>query len=270
MLTRVNTVKAIDTTGAVNSWNKTFQLLIAIGNENCRTFASSLTKATRFALVGLDVNANNTLSRKNSEQSAYRTKTIAIETSVDPCHNENDNERHCSNYEDGHRAHPNTDLIIVVVARCFTPIGQDVIAHLIQWLQQHRDNATKRAVRCKQLNKSTEACKEANNKQCENSVPKNAESFAVFVGETPKATFVLVKFEFARNPRDNILHNAQWANHRTIDTTHEHGDGQKDYHHNPIKSEQSRQKLQLGHPSHTMLGRTSKVKEQPIEAQKED
>ena len=120
------------------------------------------------------------------------------------------------------------------------------------------------------MHKSSKTGKEANDEQSEECVTKNVKPFAVLIGEAAEATLVLVKFEFARNPGDNVLHDAQWAYHRTIDTTHEHGDDQKDYHHNPIKGEQCRQKLQLGHPSYTMLGSASKVQEQPIEAQKED
>ena len=143
MLARVNTVKAVDTTRAVNSRNKSLLLLVAIGNENSRTLAGTFTQTARFALVGLDVNANNTLGRKDTKQSTNGTKTIAIETSVNPRHDENDNERHCCDNEDWHRAHPHIDLIIVEVARSFTTVGQEIIAHLVQRLQQHRDNASK-------------------------------------------------------------------------------------------------------------------------------
>ena len=142
MLTRVNAVEAVDTTRAVNSRDKAPLLLVTIGNENSRTLAGSFTQTARFALVCLDIYANNTLGRKNTKQSADRTKTIAIETTINPRYDENDDECHCGDNEDWHRAHPHIDLIIVEVARSLTTVGQEIVAHLVQRLQQHRDNAT--------------------------------------------------------------------------------------------------------------------------------
>ena len=102
MLAGVNTVKAIDTTRAVNRRNKTPILLFAIGNKDGGTLAGTLAETTRFALVCLDFYANNTFSRKESKQSSYRANTIAIETTANPRHDENQDKCHQSDDKNRH------------------------------------------------------------------------------------------------------------------------------------------------------------------------
>ena len=121
-------------------------------------------------------NFNDSNSIEKLNENKPKKKPIAIisgedeDLKEDQKDDENKEKRHGCNDEDGHGTHPDADLIVVEIASCLAAIGQNIVAHFVQRLQQHGNNASKRTIRCKQLHKSAEASQQTDYKQPKDSI----------------------------------------------------------------------------------------------------
>ena len=193
---------------------------------------------TVLTLVSIEAYLQPREACQEGKRRTHRTDGVAIGAAASPSQDEEHHQRDSCNDEHRQRAHPDVDTVEGITVRPFCQGGQQVIAHLPQWLEDHCGDAAKGTVGCQQLEQRAYMGNAGNHKHHQHGIAQPAH----FPG-------IVVLVLFPAEPRQDVLKYTQWTDHRAIDTPEDerqHNEHHDDHH---VEGHHCRQKLNLAEPA---------------------
>lgn len=252
LLAAVETVEAIDTTGSVDG--------TSLGVDG-HSLALTLTEAASLTFIFIYLYAHEADTGEITQNRTYRTDRVAIETTAEPCHQTYDDERSPSYDETRSSMYP---VLNGIEGITFMSLGPR--SHLIVEPHRHRakqiaSNTAIRTIRSQSYDHDAHAQYQTDDKHDQNGQTCDLDPLRVHVVETSELANIL-RAKFTRDPREDVLHHAHWADDGTIDTSIQQGqDGQHNYDAD-IGCQYSWEELELCHPTQPGLYRACYVEEQ--------
>ena len=217
-----------------------------------RRLAVAGAKFAAVTLRRIETRLEQRVAGEESQHRTHGTDRIAVSTPAAPGKDKEHDERYDGNEERREALYPHVDRIESIAVHAFGDVCQQVVAPRVDRGQQVRSDASIGAVRREQR---TDAREHRCNEHHEHRPAQPGERRGV-------AEAVAMLFAFPGGPRNDVLHHAQRADDRTIDTAEEKRQDHEERHNADVEGQQGRQELDFGHPAEPRMERPGKIEEQ--------
>ena len=228
---------------------------------NAGSLADALTLTAVAAFVDIDDRAEERETGDQTEDGAYGADRVAPGAATAKRQEADDEERSNGDDERGTALHPDIDMVEAVALSPLSDASKDVVNPEIERLKQVSGDTAVSAVRGNKDGDGVKAQKHQEDKDAEQGVAQPA----VFTD-----IMEAVLFHLAGQIVEAVLHDAQGADHRAVDTTEEEREEEDGSDDDEASRHYSRQELNFGHPAEIEMKHTGEVEEEGGDAEKEN